>query len=332
MICGANQADVAILVVDATRGEFEAGFEAGGQTREHALLVRSLGVNQLCVAINKLDNENWSQERFNEIMGKLKIFLKQAGFKESDVHYIPCSGLTGENLAKQPTDTDLTKWYKNGPTLCDIVDGFKAPERSIDKPFRLSVSDVFKGTGSSSFCISGRIASGHVCTNDKVLVCPTKEQAFVKTILIDEMPVQTAFAGDQVSIALSGVDSANISVGFIICDFLNPVPLATKIKARIIVFNIKAPITIGFPVLLHHHSLVEPAVISKLKAQLHKNTGETLKKNPRCLTNNSCALIEMTFQRAIAIEKYSDLKEMGRIMLRIGGSTIAAGMVTDVIN
>jgi elongation factor 1 alpha-like protein len=124
MICGANQADVAILVVDATRGEFEAGFEAGGQTREHALLVRSLGVNQLCVAVNKLDNENWSQERFDEIMTKLKIFLKQAGFKDSDVHYIPCSGLTGENLAKPPTDSELTRWYK-GPTLCDIVGKLK---------------------------------------------------------------------------------------------------------------------------------------------------------------------------------------------------------------
>lgn len=120
MICGANQADVAILVVDATRGEFEAGFEAGGQTREHALLVRSLGVNQLCVAINKLDNENWNEHRFNEISLKLKIFLKQAGYKESDIHYIPCSGLTGENLVKPPTDPELLKWYK-GPTLCDIV-------------------------------------------------------------------------------------------------------------------------------------------------------------------------------------------------------------------
>jgi elongation factor 1 alpha-like protein len=113
---------------------------------------------------------------------------------------------------------------------------------------------------------------------------------------------------------------------------LNPVPLGTKIKARIIVFNVKTPITIGYPVLLHHHSLVEPATISKLKAQLHKGTGEIIKKSPRCLTNNSCALVELSFQRAIAIERYSDLKEMGRIMLRSGGTTLAAGLVTDIIN
>jgi elongation factor 1 alpha-like protein len=214
----------------------------------------------------------------------------------------------------------------------NFADGFKAPERAIDKPFRLSISDVFKGVGGANLCISGRVASGHVCSNDKVLVCPTKEQCIVKSIMIDELPASTAFAGDQVSISLSGIDSNNISIGFLLCDYLNPAPMATKIKARIIVFNIKAPITIGYPVLLHYHSLVEPAVISKLKAQLHKGTGEVIKKNPRCLTNNSCALIEMTFQRAIAIERYSDLKEMGRIMLRTGGFTVAAGLVTDVIN
>merc|ERR1712045_729721 len=81
MISGAYQADVAILVVNATTGEFEAGFDSGGQTREHALLVRSLGVSQLCVAINKLDTVDWDKARFDAIRNKLKVFLiKQAGF------------------------------------------------------------------------------------------------------------------------------------------------------------------------------------------------------------------------------------------------------------
>lgn len=120
MISGATQADVALLVVDATTGEFETGFESGGQTREHALLVRSLGVSQLGVVVNKLDTANWSQERFDEIVGKLKVFLKQAGFKEGDITYIPCSGLTGENLVKTPTDDKLLSWY-SGPTLVNVI-------------------------------------------------------------------------------------------------------------------------------------------------------------------------------------------------------------------
>ncbi|XP_055547828.1 protein HBS1 [Wyeomyia smithii] len=329
MISGANQADVALLVVDATRGEFETGFEQGGQTREHALLVRSLGVNQLGVVVNKLDTINWSQDRFNEIVGKLKIFLKQAGFKDSDVVYVPCSGLTGQNLVKDPTDPELLKWYK-GPTLLRVIDSFKTPERLIDKPFRMSVADIFKGTG-SGFCISGRIISGMVCVNDKVLICPSKEQAIIKSISMDEVQYTTCFAGDQVSLTLANVEMANIAIGFLLGDIYNPIPLATRIRARIVVFNIKVPITMGYPVLLHHQSLIEPATICKLRAQLHKGTGEVVKKNPRCLGNNSCALVDIEFQRPIGMEKYADFKELGRIMLRVSGVTIAAGLVTDIV-
>lgn len=123
MISGAGQADVALLVVDASRGEFEAGFDFGGQTREHALLVRSLGVTQLTVAINKLDTVSWSQERFNEIANKLKAFLKQAGFRENDVTFVPCSGLTGQNLNTPPTENELLSWYC-GPCLLDVIGNF----------------------------------------------------------------------------------------------------------------------------------------------------------------------------------------------------------------
>lgn len=329
MISGANQADVALLVVDATRGEFETGFEQGGQTREHALLVRSLGVNQLGVVVNKLDTVNWSKERFNEIVGKLRFFLKQAGFKDSDVTYVPCSGLTGQNLVKDPTDGELLKWYK-GPTLLKVIDAFKTPARSVDKPFRMSISDIFKGTG-SGFCISGRIEAGVVCVNDRVLVCPSKEQAVVKNITIDELQYTTCFAGDQVSITLANVEAANMAIGFILSDIHAPIPLATRIRARIVVFNIKVPITMGYPVLLHHQSLIEPATIHKLKAQLHKGTGEVVKKNPRCLGNNSCALVDIEFQRPVCMERYADCKELGRIMLRVSGVTIAAGLVTDIV-
>ena len=163
------------------------------------------------------------------------------------------------------------------------------------------------------------------------MVCPSKEQGQVKNITIDDMPYNTAFAGDQVSVTLNGVDTTNISMGDILSELTNLVPMSTKIRVRIVVFSVRTPITLGFPVLVHHQSLIEPATVSKLKAQLHKGTGEVLKKNPRCLGNNSCAQIELTFQRPIAIERYADFKELGRIMLRVGGITIAAGLVTDVL-
>lgn len=328
MISGATQADVALLVVDASRGEFEAGFEQGGQTREHALLVRSLGVNQLGVVINKLDMVDWSKERFDEIVGKLKTFLRQAGFKELDVTFIPCSGLSGENLSKPVQEPALKAWYK-GPHLLSVIENFKLPERPIDRPLRMSVSDIYKGTG-SGFCISGRIETGVLSVNDRVLVGASREQAQTKALQIDEIPQTNAFAGDQVSVTLSGVDMSTVSVGSVICDPQNPIPVTNRFQARILVFNVTVPITIGYPVLLHYQSLIDPAVISKLQAQLHKSTGEIIKKKPRVLGNNTCALVEIETTRPICIERYADFKELGRFMLRVGGVTIAAGMVTKI--
>lgn len=329
MITGAGQADVALLVVDATRGEFESGFDFGGQTREHALLVRSLGVSQLAVAVNKLDTTNWSQERFNEITKKLKFFLKQAGFKDSDVTYVPCSGLTGENLVKQPTEAELLKWYK-GPCLLEVIDKFNVPERPVSKPLRLSVNDVYKGTG-SGFCVAGRIENGMISKGDKVLVCPTKEMAEVRNVSINEMTSNVAFAGDQVSVTISGVDMLNVAVGYVLSDPVQQVPVTTKFEARIVVFNVKVPITRGYPVLIHHQSLVESANIVKLKALLNKSTGELMKKNPRVLGHNCVAVVDIEVCRPICVERYKDVKELGRVMLRVAGTTIAAGLVTDIL-
>lgn len=200
----------------------------------------------------------------------------------------------------------------------------------MDKSLRLSVTDIFKGI--SGLSVTGRIETGVLRRNDTVLVCPIKEQATVKQINIDDCnPISIAFAGDQVTITLAGIDALNITVGSVICHIKDVVPIATRFQARIIVFNIKIPITNGYPVVLHLQSLTEAAVIVKLKSQLHKGTGEVIKKNPRCLTNNSCALVDIEVSRPICIEKYANFKELGRVMLRVGGVTVAAGLVTKII-
>nr|WRK57540.1 Hbs1 protein [Recilia dorsalis] len=328
MITGAAQADVALLVVDATRGEFETGFESGGQTREHALLVRSLGVSQIAVAINKLDTVDWNENRFLEIASKLNVFLKQAGFRDKDVTFVPCSGLTGENLITRPTEPALAQWY-TGPCLLEVIDKFKVPERPVAKPLRISVNDVFKGTG-SGFCVAGRVETGMVQAGDKLLVLPQNEVATVKAISIEEVSTPTAFAGDSMSLTIANYDQQNMAVGYVLCDPTSPVPVTAKFEARIVVFNITVPITKGFSVVLHQQSLAEPAVITKLVAQLHKSSGEVVKRRPRCLTKNSSALVVLETSRPVCVELYRDVKELGRFMLRVGGATIAAGLITKV--
>uniref|UniRef100_A0A7N6BDD2 HBS1-like protein n=1 Tax=Anabas testudineus TaxID=64144 RepID=A0A7N6BDD2_ANATE len=305
MITGAAQADVAVLVVDASRGEFEAGFEAGGQTREHALLVRSLGVTQIAVAVNKMDQVNWQQERFQEIISKLGHFLKQAGFKDADVFYIPTSGLSGENLATRSSVSQLTSWY-SGPSLLEQIDAFKAPQRSVDKPFRLCVSDVFKDQG-SGFCVTGKIEAGYIQTGDKILAMPPNESCTVKGITLHDEALDWAAAGDHVSLTVTGMDIIKIN----------------KTSFTFITL-------ISCVVLLHYQTVSEPATIRKLVSILHKSSGEVLKKKPKCLSKGMNAIVEIQTQRPVSLELYKDYKELGRFMLRYVGSTIAAGVVTEV--
>ncbi|XP_056283966.1 HBS1-like protein isoform X1 [Pseudoliparis swirei] len=328
MITGAAQADVAVLVVDASRGEFEAGFEAGGQTREHALLVRSLGVTQLAVAVNKMDQVNWQQDRFKDITSKLGHFLKQAGFKESDVFYVPTSGLSGENLATRSSVSQLTSWY-SGPSLLEQIDTFKAPQRSVHKPFRLCVSDVFKDQG-SGFCVTGKIEAGYIQAGERILVMPPNETCTVKGITLHDEALNWAAAGDHVSLTVTGMDIIKINVGCVFCDIREPIRACTRFRARILLFNIELPITQGFPVLLHYQTVSEPATIRKLISVLHKTSGEVLKKKPKCLSKGMNAIVEIQTQRPVSLELYKDYKELGRFMLRYVGSTIAAGVVTEI--
>ncbi|KAI9554905.1 hypothetical protein GHT06_020183 [Daphnia sinensis] len=330
MIFGAAQADVALLVVDATTGEFETGFESGGQTREHALLVRSLGVSQLGVVVNKLDMVGWSRDRFNEIVARLGAFLKQAGYKEQDVFYVPVSGLTGENLTALD-EPKLTEWY-SGPTLLQAIDKFRPPERPLNRPVRLVISDIFKSVGGSSgCCLAGRLESGMMQTGDKLLIMPLNEIIQIKNIAINEVSKGSCFAGDQVVLTVSGADLSDVSLGSVLCDPSQPIKVTSRIEARIVIFNIDIPITKGYPVVIHYQSLSEAATISKLIAQIHKSTGEVVRKRPRCLTKQTSGLVEIEISRPICMELYKDYRELGRFMIRANGTTIAAGLVTGIL-
>jgi len=290
----------------------------------------SLGVSQLVVAVNKLDTVDWSKERFDSIAGKMRLFLtKQAGFKESDLTFLPCSGLTGENLVSEPTASSLKSWY-SGPTLVQAIDSLRPPERLIDKPFRLSISDIFKGQ-SSGFSVTGRVESGYVTKDDKVLISPLNEVCIVKNVLVDQVAGWAGFAGDHVTMGLVGPDITSLTAGMVLSDPANPVPVTNRFQARIVVFSIDIPITKGYPVVMHYGCVSEQAVVKKLVSLLNKTTGEVVKSRPRVLTGNCSAVVEVLVTKPIPMELYKNNRELGRFMLRTGGHTIAAGMVTELM-
>jgi len=150
----------------------------------------------------------WSQERFNEIIGKLLPFLKQTGFKEKSVTFVPCSGLTGENLLERKV-SELSAWY-SGLTLIQAIDSLQLPERSMEKPLRISISDVFKAPGTNAISVTGRVEAGYVSKDDQVLLMPGNEIVTVKSLEMHEQSMKSAMAGDTVTIALTGIEKEHL--------------------------------------------------------------------------------------------------------------------------
>lgn len=340
MISGAAQADCALLVIDAAVGEFEAGFERGGQTREHLLLVRSLGVTQLVVAINKLDQVQWNQTRYNEICGALRPFLTQSGFSTSKTSFVPVGAMQGINLVSRDSEDGkvLRQWYR-GPTLIDLLDKLEPPTRDYVGPLRIPLSNVFKSQR-STMTASGRICSGVVQVGEKLRILPGDETAIVKSIDTERVNAPWAAAGSNATLYLTAVDPVHLNIGSVLCSPADLVPLVSSFTARIIVFDIQVPLTAGISVELFHHSRDLPATVSKLLAIVDRATGTVAKSNPRVLTKGVSAEVELSLRitsmsgalsiPAIPIEPFSENKEMGRILLRRAGETIAAGIVLKI--
>jgi elongation factor 1 alpha-like protein len=332
MISGASQADAAVLVIDASIGAFEAGMygQGEGQTKEHAQLIRSFGVEQLIIAVNKMDTVDNSKGRFSFIKSQLGPFLRRCGFKESSMIWIPLSALENQNLTSATSDARLNSWY-SGPYLLEAMDHLQPPKRDISRPLRLPISEVTKSRSLGQVAISGKLEGGAVKIGTKVLVMPAGVVATVKAIEQDAQVCAVARAGDNVDIALQGIDISFLMIGGVLCHPDYPVPIATHIELKVVILDITMPILVGSQVELHIHHVREAAKVVQLLSILDPKTGLVRKKTPRCLTANQNALMEVVPDRGACIEEYTNYRALGRVTLRAAGRTIAVGIVNRII-
>ncbi|CAD5206358.1 unnamed protein product [Bursaphelenchus okinawaensis] len=339
MITGAAQADAALLVVNASKGEFETGFDLGGQTREHALLLRSLGVQQIVVALNKMDAVDWSEERFKEIKEVLNLFLKKnAGF--NNIQFVPLSAFDGVNLNNKPApDHPLMAWYK-GDCLVEVLDHLNPPPRAEDKPMRVIINDVYKSTG-NSVVLQGKIESGFVDAGAKVYIMPNCEQATVKSINSSDKGADhqqytsisdVCFAGENVLVTLAGTfEPDSVTPGMIICRGGSELLIPAKfLVVKLVLFENALPLLKGSKAELHSHALRVPCTVLKLKSIVNKQTGEVIKLNPRVITKGMSAVIDLVMEHPVCVEPFAKSKTLGRVSLRVNGRTIAAGLVDQV--
>lgn len=317
MIGGASQADVGVLVISARKGEYETGFEKGGQTREHALLARNTGVKKLVVAVNKMDDPSveWSKARFDECTVKVSKFLEALGYKKDDLTFMPISAQRVLGI-KDRVPKELVPWY-DGPSLLEYLGNMKMPERKINAPFMMPISAKYRDMGTM---VEGRIESGVIKKNGSCIMMPNRAKVEIAALYgetEDEIP--TATCGDQVRMRLRGVEEDDILPGFVLCSPKRPVHTVSAFEAKIRILELKSILTAGYNCVIHVHSAVEEVTISQLLHKLEPGTGRKSKRPPAFASKGQTiiARVEITSSAgAVCVERFEDYNQMGRFTLR----------------
>jgi elongation factor 1-alpha len=327
MITGASEADAAVLIVSAKKGEEDVALGPGGQAREHAFLLKTLGVNQIVVCINKMDDQTvkYSEARFNEAKEDVSNLLKTVGYNMTKVRVIPISGWTGENLAKPSTNMP---WYK-GPILLQALDEFTEPPKPIEKPLRVPIQDVYTITGVGTVPV-GRVETGKMKVGDPVIIMPEGLPAEIKSIETHHTPMQEAFAGDNIGFNLRGVSKTDFHRGSVLGPPSNPPTIAKEFLAQIIVVFHPTAIAAGYTPVLHAHTAQVAATITEIVAKIDPRTGQPTEEKPKTIKTGDSAIVKITPLRPLVLETFKEFPELGRFALRDMGSTVAAGIVREV--
>jgi len=323
MITGASQADCGILVVAASDGVM-------AQTKEHIWLCKTLGVGQLTVAINKMDVVNYDQKKFEEVKAQVSQVLKMVGYKPDQTNFIPLSSLKGENIVKKSASIP---WY-NGPTLIEVFDLFKEPEKPTNLPLRLPLQDVYNITGIGTVPV-GRVETGVMKVNDKVIVMPAREgkgvTGEIKSIEMHHEQMQQAEPGDNIGFSIRGVNKKDIARGDVLGHVDAPPTVVTEFTAQIVVLNHPTVMTVGYTPVFHIHTAQVACQIIELVKKLDPATGQTLQEKPDMLKNGDAAVVKVKPAKPLVIEKQSDIPHMARFAIRDAGNTVAAGMCIDYV-
>ncbi len=327
MITGASEADCSVLVVSAKKGESEVAVGAGGQAREHAFLAKTLGVDQLVVLINKMDDQivKWSKDRYDIVKAEVETLLKTVGYNTSKIHFIPSSGWKGDNLVKK---SENMGWY-TGPTLYEALNEFILPSLPIDKPLRLPVQDVFTITGIGTVPV-GRIETGQMKVGQSVIVMPSGAIAEVKSIETHHTPMSSASAGDNIGFNLRGLSKEDIRRGNVLGAPDNPPSIAKEFIAQIIIVYHPTAMAAGYTPVLHAHTAQVAGTITEIISKLDPRTGQPTEEKPKSVKTGDAALVKIQPLRPLCLETFQEFPELGRFAMRDMGTTIAAGVVREI--
>ncbi len=323
MITGASQADAAFLVVAAKEG-------VQPQTKEHLWLLRTMGVEQVAVMVNKMDTVEYKEETFNKIKEEVSSLLTSVGYKTEGITFLAVSGLMGDNIAKK---SDKMGWYK-GPTLLEQFDKFSEPKKPTDLPMRMPVQDVYEITGIGTVPV-GKIETGIMKVGQKVKILPGRSgkgiDGEVRSIEMHHEQLQEAIAGDNVGINIRGVGKKDLARGDVIADAAQPPTMAEEFTAQIAVINHPTVIAKGYCPVFHVHTAQVPCQFVELQKKLDPKTGQVAQENPDFLKNGDVAIVKIKPIGNLVLEKQATNPHMARFAIRDAGATVAAGICIDLV-
>ncbi|MBW2964509.1 translation elongation factor EF-1 subunit alpha [Candidatus Woesearchaeota archaeon] len=325
MITGASQADVGVLVVAANDGIM-------AQTKEHVFLSKTLGVNQLIIAVNKMDIKGveFSQERFEKVKADVSTLLKSVGYKPDQTPFIPIASLVGENVVKKQTKMP---WY-TGPTLLEAMNALQPPEKPTQLPLRLPLQDVYNITGIGVVPV-GRVETGVMKVGDKIIVVPARDgkgiRGEVKSIEMHHEQMQVAEPGDNVGFSVRGIGKKDCARGDVLGHESNVPTVAQEFTAQIVVLNHPSVITVGYTPVFHIHTAQVACQFIAIEKKLNPATGQVLQENPDFIRNGDAAIVKIKPVQPLCIETQKDIPQMSRFAIRDSGTTVAAGMCISLV-
>ena len=328
MITGTSQADCAILIIATGIGEFEAGISKDGQTREHALLAYTLGVKQMIVAMNKMDDKTvkYAEDRYNEIKTELFAFLKKVGYKPMKIPFIPISGWEGDNMIEKSPNM---AWYK-GPTLLEALDTVVPPKRPTEKPLRLPLQDVYKIGGIGTVPV-GRVETGVIKPGIHAMFAPSGLVAEIKSVEMHHESLPEAVPGDNVGFNVKNVAVKDLRRGFVASDSKNdPASAVSTFEAQVIVMNHPGQISNGYSPVLDCHTAHVACKFANIKEKMDRRSGKVLEENPKFVKTGDACIVDLEPTKPLCVESFTDFPPLGRFAVRDMRQTVAVGVIKGI--
>ena len=328
MITGTSQADCAVLVIASPSGEFEAGISKNGQTREHALLAFTLGVKQMIVAVNKMDEKtvNFSEARYEEIKKETAAYIKKVGYNPDKVNFVPISGWNGDNMLERSASMP---WYK-GPILIEALDLVQEPKRPNNLPLRLPLQDVYKIGGIGTVPV-GRVETGVLKPGMVVTFAPGNLSTEVKSVEMHHEALTEANPGDNVGFNVKGLSVKDIKRGNVCGDSKNDPPQETAdFTAQVIVLNHPGEIHAGYSPVLDCHTAHIACKFAELLSKIDRRTGKEMEKDPKALKSGDASMIKLIPSKPMVVETFNEYPPLGRFAVRDMRQTVAVGVIKEV--